>query len=126
MVCERAPFDLLGGVLPPQAEHAERGSFADHVQSLDARWRGLSVAAPLKEEAHQYARELDDDARLTGSSTPCCWRGFNTDVDSSPARVGHRRVTTVLKPPSLPDFVQLRIAVRSTSSFKPRHADSSC
>ncbi|MGO3032135.1 MAG: shikimate dehydrogenase family protein [Microbacterium gubbeenense] len=95
---QKAAFGVLGLRWEYTAEQVERGSFADHVQSLDARWRGLSVTAPLKEEAHQYARELDDDARLTGAVNTLLLksrRGFNTDVDGIVRAFGTRRVTTV-------------------------------
>lgn len=60
------------------------GELADFVAALDARWLGLSVTAPLKEEAHDLADEVDRRAALTGAVNTLLLgpvvRGWNTDV----------------------------------------------
>lgn len=79
-----AAYAVLGLRWDYTATDVAAGRFAEHVQSLDARWRGLSITAPLKDEAHAFARELDDDARATGAVNTLLVksrRGFNTDVE---------------------------------------------
>ena len=64
-------------------EVAEAG-FDDFTRTLGGRWRGLSVTAPLKGRAHDWASRLDEAATLTGAVNTLLVqsrRGFNTDVD---------------------------------------------
>lgn len=60
------------------------GELADFVDVLDGAWLGLSVTAPLKEEARALSASVDDRARLTGAVNTLLlgprMRGFNTDV----------------------------------------------
>lgn len=60
------------------------GELADFVSVLDGAWLGLSVTAPLKEEAHALSASVDDRAKRTGSVNTLLlgggMRGFNTDV----------------------------------------------
>lgn len=60
------------------------GELADFVEVLDGAWLGLSVTAPLKEEARALAASVDDRAGLTGAVNTLLLgplvRGFNTDV----------------------------------------------
>ncbi|WP_072313961.1 shikimate dehydrogenase family protein [Agrococcus sp. Marseille-P2731] len=63
-----------------------RGELAGFVDVLDGGWLGLSVTAPLKEEAHAIARVVDRRAELTGAVNTLLLdgaggpRGWNTDV----------------------------------------------
>lgn len=65
------------------------GGLADALSARGEGWRGLSVTAPLKAEALEFAAEVSEDARRTGAvntltfdqlapGTPA--RGENTDV----------------------------------------------
>ena len=60
------------------------GELAGFVDVLDGAWLGLSVTAPLKEEAACLAHRLDDHAELTGAANTLLLgvrpRGWNTDV----------------------------------------------
>lgn len=60
------------------------GGLAAFVAGLGAGWRGLSVTAPLKEEAAALAATLDERARATGGANTLLLgpriRGWNTDV----------------------------------------------
>lgn len=60
------------------------GGLAAFVAGLGADWRGLSVTAPLKEEAAALAATLDERARATGGANTLLLgpriRGWNTDV----------------------------------------------
>lgn len=60
------------------------GGLAAFVAGLDGSWRGLSVTAPLKEEAAALAAGLDGRARATGGANTLLLgdriRGWNTDV----------------------------------------------
>ncbi|WP_413319875.1 shikimate dehydrogenase [Agrococcus sp. 1P02AA] len=63
-----------------------RGELAGFLDALDRSWLGLSVTAPLKEEARAIAREVDARAALTGAVNTLLLdatrgpRGWNTDV----------------------------------------------
>ncbi|WP_347757372.1 shikimate dehydrogenase [Agrococcus sp. ProA11] len=60
------------------------GELSDFVDVLDGAWLGLSVTAPLKEEARVLSVRVDDRARLTGAVNTLLLgretRGYNTDV----------------------------------------------
>ncbi|WP_405216355.1 shikimate dehydrogenase family protein [Agrococcus sp. Ld7] len=60
------------------------GELSDFVDVLDHAWLGLSVTAPLKEEARALAASVDDRAQRTGAVNTLLLgsrvRGFNTDV----------------------------------------------
>ncbi|SDR67082.1 shikimate dehydrogenase family protein [Agrococcus carbonis] len=61
------------------------GELAGFVDALDGRWLGLSVTAPLKEEARALARWVDERAERTGAVNTLLLdgaapRGWNTDV----------------------------------------------
>lgn len=60
------------------------GELADFVDVLDGAWLGLSVTAPLKEEARALAASVDERAERTGAVNTLLLgesvRGFNTDV----------------------------------------------
>lgn len=93
-----AAYAVLGLRWEYAADRVPAGTLAEHVRSLDARWRGLSVTAPLKDEARALALEVDDDARLTGAVNTLLVksrRGFNTDVGGIVRAFGQKRVTTV-------------------------------
>lgn len=65
-------------------ERIERGGLAGFVRALGSEWLGLSVTAPLKEEALRLADEPDDLARLAGGANTLVLgdrvRAWNTDV----------------------------------------------
>lgn len=83
------------------------GELAGFVDVLDPRWLGLSVTAPLKEEAHALASWVDARAEATGAVNTLLLgsrvRGWNTDVggivrafaESSPEGLGSDAVGTV-------------------------------
>lgn len=60
------------------------GGLGAFVAGLGPDWRGLSVTAPLKEEAAALAATLDERARATGGANTLLLgprtRGWNTDV----------------------------------------------
>ena len=93
-----AAYGVLGLRWAYSAIEVPKGSLADTVRQLDATWRGLSVTAPLKDEAHELAAQLDDDARLTGAVNTLLVksrRGFNTDVDGIVGAFATRRVRNI-------------------------------
>lgn len=60
------------------------GELADFIDVLDGAWLGLSVTAPLKEEARALSASVDERAARTGAVNTLLLgrgvRGFNTDV----------------------------------------------
>jgi shikimate dehydrogenase len=63
----------------------EKNHLMQFVETLDANWLGLSVTAPLKNEAFRLSRNSDDVSQLTGASNTLLrsnggWDAFNTDV----------------------------------------------
>lgn len=65
------------------ATRVERGNLESWLETLDEDWLGVSVTAPLKEEAASYA--ATDFEKLLGSANTLVrsesgWLGYNTDV----------------------------------------------
>ena len=63
----------------------EKNHLMQFVETLDPNWLGLSVTAPLKNEAFRLSRNSDEISRLTGASNTLLrsnegWDAFNTDV----------------------------------------------
>ncbi|MFM6971071.1 MAG: shikimate dehydrogenase family protein [Rhodoluna sp.] len=63
-----------------------KGSLASFLSKLEDDWRGLSVTAPLKNEANKLATKLDEYSKITGSTNTLIrnsvdgWDGYNTDI----------------------------------------------
>ena len=68
----------------------EQGQLAGFLDGLDDTWLGLSVTAPLKEEASEFAAGSLERALGSANTlvrTPSGWQAFNTDVfGSAPIR----------------------------------------
>ena len=63
----------------------EKNHLMQFVETLDPNWLGLSVTAPLKNEAFRLSRNSDEISQLTGASNTLLrsnegWDAFNTDV----------------------------------------------
>ena len=61
----------------------QRGQLASFLDGLDDSWRGLSVTAPLKEEASEFAAGSLERALGSANTlvrTASGWQAFNTDV----------------------------------------------
>jgi shikimate dehydrogenase len=81
-----AAYEVLGLDWTYGRRRVDARSFRAELDSLDERWRGLSLTMPLKHAAAGAATVLDDRARHTGAvntllpGTSGGPRGFNTDV----------------------------------------------
>jgi shikimate dehydrogenase len=63
----------------------EKNHLMQFVETLDESWSGLSVTAPLKNEAFRLSKVADEISQLTGASNTLlrkgdAWHSFNTDV----------------------------------------------
>ena len=80
----RAAYAQLGLDWSYDAVEIERGALAQFVSQLDSTWRGLSVTAPLKDEAAQIADLIDDFAQATNAANTLVFGdeifGYNTDI----------------------------------------------
>lgn len=81
-----AAYRVLGLDWEYGRAEVQKGLLRTFLAGLGEVWDGFSVTMPLKEEATRFAEELDDYARLTGSTNTLYldqfgkWHGFNTDV----------------------------------------------
>ncbi len=81
----RAAYGVLGLDWSYDAIEVSREALGDFVTSRDARWRGLSLTMPLKQDILPMLRDITELVRETGSANtvvfePTGLRGFNTDV----------------------------------------------
>lgn len=79
----RAAFTALGLRWTYEPHDVTRETFPEFAAQLNGLWRGVSVTAPLKELAYEWAHDHDEDAALTGVANTLLLpskRGFNTDV----------------------------------------------
>ena len=82
-VMHHAAYRALGLRWSYEPHEVTTESFERFMSGLRGQWRGVSVTAPLKEQARAWARELDENARLTGAANTVLVqsrRAFNTDV----------------------------------------------
>lgn len=81
---QAAAADALGLDWSYERRRVAAGELARFVDVLDERWLGLSVTAPLKEEARALSTTIDAAAELTGAVNTLLLgpspRGWNTDV----------------------------------------------
>lgn len=79
-----AAYRVLGLDWEYGRRQVDAAAFADALDGLDARWRGLSLTMPLKEEAFRAAASRDAHAELTGAVNTLLLgdaiAGYNTDV----------------------------------------------
>ena len=79
-----AAYRVLGLDWEYGRRQVDAAAFAGALDGLDARWRGLSLTMPLKEEAFRAAATRDAHAELTGAVNTLLLgdeiAGFNTDV----------------------------------------------
>lgn len=75
-------------------QELQASALGEFLASRSARWRGLSLTMPLKEEAHRLATVLDPVAAESGVVNTLLrlvegagWAGFNTDVGGLAAAV---------------------------------------
>ncbi len=80
----RAAYAVLGLDWSYDAVEIESGDLARFVEQLDSSWRGLSVTAPLKNEAAQIAQHVDDFVKATNAANTLVFgeeiSGYNTDI----------------------------------------------
>lgn len=80
----RAAYAQLGLDWSYDAVEIESGGLAQFVTQLDSTWRGLSVTAPLKNEAAQIAHQVDDFVKATNAANTLVFDdeifGYNTDI----------------------------------------------
>jgi shikimate dehydrogenase len=63
----------------------EKNHLMQFVETLDESWSGLSVTAPLKNEAFRLSKVADEISQITGASNTLlrqgdAWHSYNTDV----------------------------------------------
>ena len=80
-----AAYRTLGKDYEYSKIEIQKNHLMQFVETLDENWIGLSVTAPLKEEALRLARNADLASKATGASNTLLrvddgWTGFNTDV----------------------------------------------
>ena len=79
-----AAYAVLGLDWEYERRQVSAADFHGVLDSLDRRWRGLSLTMPLKEEAFRAAATRDRHAELTGAVNTLLLgpeiAGFNTDV----------------------------------------------
>lgn len=94
-VLHRAGYDALGLRARYDAVRVPAGGLASFVAGRDARWRGLSVTAPLKREALELASTVSDRALLAGGANTLVregdgWAADNTDLPGAVAALRER------------------------------------
>jgi shikimate dehydrogenase len=96
----RAAYAALGIDWTYDAIEVESGALARFVDGCDSSWVGLSVTAPLKREAAEYAvtrspvvAELGVANTLIGG--PDGWHAVNTDVPGAVDALAERGIETV-------------------------------
>lgn len=94
-VLHQAGYDALGLGFSYDAVRVPAGGLADFVGSLGPEWRGLSVTAPLKREALEFAGVVSDRASLAGGAntlvrTDDGWSADNTDLPGAVAALRER------------------------------------
>ncbi|MFW6869161.1 shikimate dehydrogenase [Nocardioides sp. CPCC 206347] len=94
-VLHRAGYDALGLGFGYDAVQVPAGGLAGFVASLGDEWRGLSVTAPLKREALDFATVVSDRAMLAGGAntlvrTDNGWSADNTDLPGAVAAIRER------------------------------------
>lgn len=81
-----AAYRVLGLDWEYSRDEVSKGSLATFINGLDDSWQGLSVTAPLKNEANKFAKNLDEYSKLTGVTNTLIrnssggWDGYNTDI----------------------------------------------
>jgi len=80
-----AAYAVLGKDFEYEKIQVAKNHLMQFVESLDESWIGLSVTAPLKNEALRLSQVFDKNSEITGASntllrTEHGWRAFNTDV----------------------------------------------
>lgn len=98
-VMHRAAYRALGLDWDYQAIEVKPMGLADFVASLDRNWRGLSVTAPLKNEAMIVADHHHDDVESTSSANTLVFddgiHAFNTDIAGARAALAEKDIHTV-------------------------------
>lgn len=94
-VLHRAGYAAVGLDWEYDAVQVPAGGLVGFVSSLDARWRGLSVTAPLKREAMILADVVSDRVRLVGAANTLLLTGGevhadNTDLPGAVAAIRER------------------------------------
>ena len=84
-VVHRAAYDATGLDWSYDAVRVSAGGLAEHLEGLDASWRGLSLTMPLKREAMLLADTVSDRAALVGAANTLVLvdrevRADNTDL----------------------------------------------
>lgn len=92
----RAAYAQLGLDWSYEAVEIESGSLAQFVDQLDSTWRGLSVTAPLKNEAARIAQGTDDFVKATNAANTLVFgdeiSGYNTDIPGALNALAERQI----------------------------------
>jgi len=96
----RAAYAALGLDWTYDAIEVESGALAQFVDGCDATWAGLSVTAPLKREAAEYAVTRSSVVRALGVANtliggPDGWHAVNTDVPGAVNALRERGIEAV-------------------------------
>ena len=99
-VMHRAAYAAIGLDWTYDAIEVPPGALATFVDGCDESWAGLSVTAPLKREAAEYAVTRSSVVETLGVANtliggPDGWHAVNTDVPGAVEALRERGITTV-------------------------------
>lgn len=100
-VLHRAGYAALGLDADYLAERVPLGTLAPFVRTVETRWRGISVTAPLKPEALALAGSASAAALAAGAANTLLrtdhgrWEADNTDIPGAVAALGEAGIGSV-------------------------------